>query len=135
MRLFAFEQCDAGFHDFLDESNGERLACGEVDGPFGGREGFPFFLEGFGHGGSGEQAAALREGRQPDQRSSIGFERRNLLADGLGGVGRPGWLNCCAHFVQGSAGGLSGLTAIGGVFTRVGQPDGRVVVWYYRFLP
>src|ERR1019366_6145275 len=55
--------------------------------------------------GRGEQSTKVGKGSKPHQHSLV-LERRNPIADGLGGLGRHSRPNRRAQFVQSAAGGF-----------------------------
>src|ERR1035437_1054662 len=103
--FLAFDLRDPRLHQFLNQCNRQWLVCGEVDGPFRCGEALQFVLKGFHDRGRGEQAAVVGKRRKPQQYSLV-LERRNPIADGLGGLGRQSRPNRRAQFVQSAAGGF-----------------------------
>src|SRR5260370_8850414 len=89
-------------HKFLDKSNWEGLVRGEVDGAFGGGEALKFVLEGLDHRRGREQTAVVRKRGEPHQHSVV-LERRNPVADRLGGFRWHNGANRRAKLLQGVA--------------------------------
>src|SRR5713226_2173756 len=96
---------DPRLHQFLNKCSRQWLVRGKVDGPFGCGEALEFVLERLDHGRTREQTAMVRKRGEPYQHSFV-LERRNPIADGLGGLGRRNGPNYRANPVQGAAGGL-----------------------------
>src|SRR5258708_4020588 len=89
--LFVFR--DPNLHDLLQQRSRQRLIHREANGPPGCREVFKFLLELLDYTGARrEQAAMVLERRVTDQHSLV-LERRNPVADNLGGLGRHHGLN------------------------------------------
>ena len=103
--FLAFDLRDPRLHQFLNKCSRQWLVRGEVDGPFGCGEALKFVLERLDHGRSGEQTAVVRKRREPHQHSFV-LERRNPIADGLGGLRWHSGPNRRAHLVEGAAGGF-----------------------------
>src|SRR5437588_4235004 len=130
---FGFELGDTGFHDCLDQGNREGLVQPEVDGPFGGGEGFQLVFELVDDRGSREQAAMVGEGGEPYEHF-LGFEGRDSVADGLASVARHNRANRGAHFVQGAAGGFRDTRKICVRTFRAGfSPCRRIAAAELRF--
>src|SRR5260370_20812418 len=93
---------DARLYHFSDKCGRQRLVGGELDGPFGCGEALEFVLERLDHRGSREQTAVIRERREPHQHFFVP-ERRNPIADDLGGLSWYSGPNRRANLVQGAA--------------------------------
>lgn len=104
--LLPCELSDPGFNYLLDKCNRERLVHGEVDGAFGGGEGFQVVLEGFDHGGGGEEAEVIGKGGVPDQDAFAESESGDTVADRFGRSTRHDGANRGAHFAYERARGL-----------------------------
>src|SRR5271157_5288160 len=102
-RLLGFVPGNSRLHQLFDQGSRERLVRGEVDGTFGGGEGFQFVLEGFDNRGGWKQAAVVRKRCEPYQHAFV-LERRYPVADDLGGLQGYGGLNRRAKFGKRGAG-------------------------------
>src|SRR5271157_899641 len=100
-----FDLRDSRLHQFFNKCGRQWLIRGELDGSFGCGEALKFLLERFDNGGSREQTTVVRKRGEPHQHSFV-FDRRNPIADGLGGLRWHSRPNCCTNLVQGAAGGF-----------------------------
>jgi hypothetical protein len=102
---FGFDLGDAGFHHLFDKRIRERLVRGKLDGSFGEGVALQLVLKLFDDRGGGEQAAMVREGREPDEHAFV-LDGGNFVADDFAGFGRSGGANGRANRIQSGAGGL-----------------------------
>src|SRR6266567_4888279 len=100
---FAFDLRDPRLHQLLNQCSRQWLVRGELDCPFGSGEALKFVFERFDNRSSGEQTAVVRKRGEPHQHSFV-LERRNPIADRLGGLRWHNGPDRGANLVQGAAG-------------------------------
>ena len=82
---FGVDVGEAGADHFFDESGGERLVDGELNGSFGKSVRFQVVLELRNHGSGGKEGAMVCERGKPDDDLFV-FEGRDAIADDLGSL-------------------------------------------------